>query len=369
MTAICRGANNILYTCGEDCRVVVWSLESGGQISSWEVGSEKPSALVYLTQTNRLLVAGRQLYLWNIANEELEQTFVGHPTNVTILKYVVIKSKEYVLSASQTDRILNLWRIKKEGKKTSNGMSFLMEDIAYSISHQFDAADGRLNIAAVTRSGVLHLYSHESGAKGDSSGKQPTRPTITIEIANDSAQVVEPIPIVTASLEYGHKINNVQIAYGDRQRLRFELLEPETNEKRQVFIRTDPKKVFANDASSGTKTKALSNLKTITPLIETEKVEYLTNAIVSRKGQKTIEIPMETRLENLTFGSAESKQARNIAQLLVQALHSHEANLLRMVFTNKDEQVIRSTLQRLPPQYVGILVTELTQLAQKKSTK
>lgn len=370
VTGICRGTNNTLYTCGEDCRVVVWSLESGGQISSWDIGSEKPSSLVYLTQTNRLMVAGRQLHLWNIENEELEQTFVGHPTNVTILRYIVIKSKEFVLSASKTDRILNLWRIKKEVKKASNAISFLMEDIAYGITHHTDATDGKVNVAAVTRSGVLHLYSFDNSAKGESGGKTPIRPSITIEIANDSAQVVEPIPIVTASLEYSHKSNTVQIAYGDRQRLRFELLEPETNEKRQVFIRADPKKSFANDTGSETKTKAGSNLKTISPLIETAKVEYQTNVIASRKGQKIIEIPMETRLENLTFGSAaDSKQARNIAQLLVQALHSHEANLLRMVFTNKDEQVIRSTLQRLPPQYVGSLVTELTQLAQKKSTK
>lgn len=365
----------MLYTCGEDCRVVVWSLESGGQISSLELEigsekSEKPYSLVYLMQSNRLLVAGRKLHLWNIEKEELEQTFVGHSTNVTILKYIVIKSKEFVLSASKTDRVLNLWRIKKEVKKASNAITFLMEDIAYGITHQTDAGDGALNIAAVTRSGVLHLYSFDNSVKSESGGKQPIRPSITIEIANDSAQVVEPIPIVTASLEYGNKNNTVQIAYGDRQRLRFEIIEPETNEKRQVFIRTDPKKTFANDTSSGTKTKVVSNLKTISPLIETEKVDYQTNAIVSRKGQKTIEIPMETRLENLTFGSAaDSKQARNIAQLLVQALHSHETNLLRMVFTNKDEQVIRSTLQRLPPQYVGSLVTELTQLAQKKSTK
>lgn len=245
-----------------------------------------------------------------------------------------------------------------------------MEDIAYGISHQTDANPNAVNIAAVTRSGVLHLYTYDNGAKSESSGKQPIRPSITIEIANDSAQVVEPIPIVVASLEYGLKPNIVQIAYGDRQRLRFELIEPETNEKRQVFIRTDPKKAIVSDASGGTKTKLAGNLKTISPLIETEKVEYQANAIVSRKGQKTIEIPMETRLENLTFGSAtDSKQARNIAQLLVQALHSHETNLLRMVFTNKDEQVIRSTLQRLPPQYVGSLVTELTQMAQKKTTK
>lgn len=85
-------------------------------------------------------------------------------------------------------------------------------------------------------------------------------------------------------------------------------------------------------------------------------------------GKKTIEMPLQSRLEKLTFDSTKSseKQGQNIAQLLVQALHSHDASLLRTVFMNKDEQLIRATLKCLPPQYIGSLVTELTALAQKK---
>lgn len=364
ITAICRGTNNILFTCGDDCRVIVWSLESGSQISSWEIGSEKPSSLVYLADSNRLIVAGRQLYLWSVENQELEQTYTGHSTNVTMLKYLVIKTKEFVLSASKTDRILTLWRIKPT-KKSPNSYTYLMEDIAYSVASRVD--DDRLELAAVTRSGVLHFFAVDGLAKSiEQASNKPMKPTLTIEIANDVSQVVEPIPICAVSMDIGRAQKKLQIGYGDRQVLRFELVEPDFNERRQVLIRSGSKAVAIDAAAKKRTTNAL---KTIAPIVNLENVEFQSKEVVPRKGNK--EIPMETRLENLTFDALGQSKAvgRNVAQLLVQALHSHDANLLRMVFLNKDEQIIRATLKRLPPQYISSLITELTALAQKKTTQ
>lgn len=347
--------------------MIVWSLESGSQISSWEIGSEKPSSLVYLADSNRLIVAGRQLYLWSVESQELEQTYTGHSTNVTMLKYLVIKTKEFVLSASKTDRILTLWRIKPT-KKSPNSYSYLMEDITYSVACRVD--DDRLEIAAVTRSGVLHFFAVDSLAKSieQASNKpmKPTKPTLTIEIANDVSQLVEPIPICTVSMDIGRAQKKLQIGYGDRQVLRFELVEPDFNERRQVLIRSGSKSVVIDAAAKKRTTNAL---KTIAPIVNLENVEFQSKEVVPRKGNK--EIPMETRLENLTFDALGQSSAvgRNVAQLLVQALHSHDANLLRMVFLNKDEQIIRATLKRLPPQYISSLITELTALAQKKTTQ
>lgn len=354
-----------MFTCGDDCRIIVWNLETGSQVSSWEIGNEKPASLIYLTESNRLLVAGRQLYLWSIESQELEQTFTGHSTNVTMLRYVVIKSKEFVLSASKTDRILTLWRMKPV-KKAPNSYSYLMEDIAYSVACEIN--DDKLEIGAVTRSGVLHFFVVDSLAKNIETSNKPMKPTLTIEIANDSPQLVEPIPICTVSMEIGRAQKALQIGYGDRQVLHFELIEPNLNERRQVLIRSS-KKSGQNDSMA--KKRTTNALKTIAPIIDLENVEFQTKEVVPRKGQKSLEIPMETRLENLTFDSLGQSSAvgRNVAQLLVQALHSHDANLLRMVFLNKDEQVIRATLKRLPPQYISNLVTELTALAQKKTTQ
>lgn len=355
-----------MYTCGDDCRVVAWSLETGTEIASWEIGSEKPSSLVYLVDTNRLVVAGRQLYLWSIEKQELEQTYTGHSTNVTTLKYVVIKLKEFILSASKTDRVLTLWRIKS-AKKYPNSYSYLMEDIAYSVASK--VTDDKLEIAAVTRSGVLHYFAVDSLAKIiDHVPNKPMKPTLTIEIANDSPQLVEPIPICTVEMEIGRAQKKLQIGYGDRQVLRFELIEPDFTERRQVLIRSNGKSV-ANDVAA--KKRTTNALKTIAPIVNVENIEFQSKDVVPRKGRNNIEIPLETRLENLTFDSLGQSSAvgRNVAQLLVQALHSHDTNLLRMVFLNKDEQIIRATLKRLPPQYISSLITELTVLAQKKTTQ
>lgn len=367
ITAICRGSNNVLYTCGDDCRVIVWSLENGAQISSWDIGNEKPSSLVYLTESKRLLVAGRQLYLWSIENQEIEQTFTGHSTNVTMLKYIVVKTKEFVLSASKTDRILTLWRMKP-AKNRPNSYSYLMEDVACSVATKID--DDKFEIAAVTRSnGVLHFFVVDNLAKSiELTSNKPMKPTLTIEIANDSPQLVEPIPICTVSMEIGRAKNKLQIGYGDRQVLHFELIEPNFSERRQVLIRSSGKSV-PNDAAA--KKRTTNALKTIAPIVNLNDVEFQSKDVVPRKGQKNIEIPMETRLENLTFDALGQSSAvgRNVAQLLVQALHSHDANLLRMVFLNKDEQIIRATLKRLPPQCISSLISELTALAQKKTNQ
>lgn len=365
VTAICRGNNNMLYTCGEDCHVIAWNLESGSQATSWKIGSEKPSSLVYLSETNRLLVAGRQLYLWSINNQKLEKNFTGHSTSVLMLKYIVFKSKEFVLSASKTDRVLTLWRIEQT-THTPSSYSYLMDNIACSVSFRNDGK--RLEIGAVTQSGVLHMYFVDNLSEKNINRLlvKPSKPQLTIEIANDSPQLVEPIPICTVLMTIARAQKQIQIGYGDRKILHFELILPEFNEKRQILIRSGLK-----SKQSEANKRSINALKTITPIINMDDVEFQTIDAVPRKGQKTIEMPLETRLENLTFDSTKSseKQGRNIAQLLVQALHSHDANLLKMVFANKDEQLIRSTLKRLPPQYIGSLVAELTALAQKKTAQ
>lgn len=106
-------------------------------------------------------------------------------------------------------------------------------------------------------------------------------------------------------------------------------------------------------------------LNVVTPITENN-VEYL-NPISAKKSMKTVEIPMESRLENMSVGDAKKPNAKNMAQLLVQGLHSNDATIMRMVLRQNDEQTIRQTLKRLPPQYVINLVNELTGLMAKKA--
>lgn len=60
-------------------------------------------------------------------------------------------------------------------------------------------------------------------------------------------------------------------------------------------------------------------LKTVTPIINENEVEYQSVHTITRK-IKSIEIPMETRLENLSLNTNDTNMGKNIVQLLMQAL-------------------------------------------------
>lgn len=158
ITSICRGSADILYTCGEDCRIVSWNLKTGAQelSSSWKIGTDKPTCLSYLADSNQLLVGSRELKLWSIDDQSFRHTFTGHTSNVNILKYLTIDGQEFVLSTSKMDRTISLWRIKAADKYRNAAATFLMADVAYYLSASVIGT--RLEVSAVTRSGVAHVF-------------------------------------------------------------------------------------------------------------------------------------------------------------------------------------------------------------------
>lgn len=132
------------------------------------------------------------------------------------------------------------------------------------------------------------------------------------------------------------------------------------------LIRSDPK------STSISKTGETSKIQT--PVADNS-VHYLTpytsTSTTKRKGQGHVEVPMEKRLENLQLnkldGAGRVPKVDNVAQLLVQGLHSNDKNILRTVLMNRDENVIRNTVKRLPMPVIVPLVKELTSLIQGKT--
>lgn len=142
------------------------------------------------------------------------------------------------------------------------------------------------------------------------------------------------------------------------------------HEKVQCLIRKDPRKI-----SSTTKTEDTSKIRT--PLVDGG-VNYLTpytstadTKEVKRKHHGRVEVPMEKRLENLQLNKLDNgarvPKVDNVAQLLVQGLHSKDKNIMRTVLNNKDENVVRNTVRRLPMTVIVPLVQELNALIQGKT--
>lgn len=255
--------------------------------------------------------------------------------------------------------------MNEKSRDKNSVVTFNAEEVCSAVSVVV-APDDTTTLAAVTRSGIVHIYRHTPNGKC----AKPVKPRVTIQVVSDTGQtdsIVSPIPIVGAIFKAN---TNLTIGYGNSLFLRFEDVVLNDYEKIQCLIRKDPRKV-----SSTSKAEEVS--KTRAPVVDGD-VSYLTPYTltadvkeVKRKNQGRFEVPMEKRLENLQLNKLENgakvPKVDNVAQLLVQGLHSKDKNIMRSVLSNKDETVVRNTVKRLPMAVIVPLVQELTALIQGKT--
>lgn len=140
---------------------------------------------------------------------------------------------------------------------------------------------------------------------------------------------------------------------------------PNSYEKVQCLVRQDPRKTETKKENDITKTKQ--------PIVD-KTVQYVTphtTAVAQKRKnrERGHEAPMEERLENLTLNRLEGgvPKVDNVAQLLVQGLHSKDKTILQTVLCKRDESVIQSTVRRLPMPVIVPLLTELTALIRGKT--
>ncbi|XP_053966510.1 WD repeat-containing protein 43 [Anastrepha ludens] len=367
VTCLTQDGKGHLYSSGEDCQIIVWSVADEKQLLSWSVGTEKPYSIVYSKISKNLVVGGRQIKVFSTASQELVQTFTGHTSDINLMSSLELdESIEYVLSTSRMERIICLWKIGKKGRNKSATCTLLMEDVAHCLTSHVDN-DRNLRVASVTRSGVIHVYLI---AVENIKAEKPIKPKLTIEIASDSATVIAPIPAFSVSLRHSAHPQELIFGYGNSSFLVFERLKPNFAEKLQVLIRADPKLLYLTQGKLSRKDgKSGGALKTLTPIVNEAKVDYKSAVTVSKKKMKAVEMPMESRLQNLNLNALPggvAPQAQSKVQLLVQALHSKDNTLLRSVLHTHDTKTIQLTLHKLPVPYVGPLVNELTQFMQQK---
>ncbi|PSN32314.1 WD repeat-containing protein 43 [Blattella germanica] len=353
-----RGCN--LFSCDAQC-IVEWNIESRTVKSKWKAGTERLSCLLVLPN-DKLLAAGNTIGLWDVPSRQLLKRYTGHASEVTSLTYVP-GGDNYFISASKNDRLLCAWSLSSENKDNNSVASFVMEDVASSVSVR---VDGATTMVAVTRSGVLHLYRHQLNGKC----QKPLKPKVTVQIASDVSQnkeAVQPIPVIGAFL-IG---SDILIAHGSSVFLSFETISPNTDEKVMFLIRQDPRR--------DTLVRSDAELSKVKQPETSGAVEYIspTAAIVasSKKDKKlktTIDVPMENRLDNLSLTREESRShhpphADSMAQLLTQGLYSQDKKILQSVLLNKDPSLVTNTVIRLSIHCVVPLVKELVAQIQRKT--
>lgn len=166
VTAICLHRDDTLYTSGEDFRIVEWSLTTSKEVRGWKIGTVKPTSILSLPTTNRLLVGCKELQLWSLDNKTKECTFTGHATDVNSMTSLLVNRNddvetEFALTTAKQNREISLWAMKKK-KRNEAHASFLMEYPATFVS--CSVVGRAITVAAVTGAtstavgGVVHLF-------------------------------------------------------------------------------------------------------------------------------------------------------------------------------------------------------------------
>lgn len=295
-----------------------------------------------------IVTASKSIKVWN--KSQLLHTFTGHSSNVTSLRSFIYDDEAFIISASKTDRNLSLWKVAEDEKKPGSVATFnLLSNSPNCVNFVLD--DDRLQIACICRNDSMTFF---DTSLNHLKSKKPIKGKFTLEIASDDVGTVNHIPIAAVAISG----DELLIGYGEML-MKFELVSSQQEQKNTILVRKDPIRMEV------VKKKIDEQHSIITPL--TGKSVEILNAVSATKKSKPVEMPLETRLDNLTVGESKRPNAKKMTHQLIQALHGRDANILKNVLRQTDEETVRLTVKYLPSQYVMAFVNEMSLLMTKKT--
>lgn len=355
MTGIAHDGGNMLFTSGHDAKVIKWNIKKCQQDSIFDCGPEKPSAVCVL-ENGHIVTASKGIKVWDCESQKIVQTFTGHSSNVIILQSFVHQDETFILSASKTDRNLSLWKFSLDDQRTNAFATFtLLNNSPNCVDFRLD--DDHLQVACICKNDSMAFFDTNLTTV---KSKKPIKSKFTLEIASDGKGNVEHISVTAVAIGG----DELHIGYGDIA-MKFELVPIDQKDKNIILVRADPSKmnVIVKQKEKDDMKQAL-NIVTPTTGVN---FEILNVVQATRKSYKSVEIPLETRLDNLTVGESRKPNAKKLTHQLMQALHGNDANMLRNVLRQTDEETIGLTVKYLPSQYVASFVHELSLLMTRKT--
>lgn len=299
------------------------------------------------------MTASKSIKVFN-KSSTLLHTFTGHSSNVTGLRSFSYGDDSFVISSAKNDRFLSLWKVTEDEKKPGAAATFtLLNNSPNCVDFRLDG--DRLLLACVCRNELAAFFETNLSTL---KSKKPIKGKFTLEIAGDGTGKVEHIPITAVKIVD----EELLIGYGEML-MKFEMVSNQQAQKNAILVRKDPVKLEPGKKKSE---KFDSSLNLVTPITD-RNVEILNIVSATRKSQKSVEMPLETRLDNLTVGESKRPNAKKMTHQLIQGLHGHDANILRNVLRQTDEETVKLTVRYLPAQYVMSLVNELSLLMTKKT--
>ncbi|KAF7727304.1 WD repeat-containing protein 43 [Apophysomyces ossiformis] len=378
-------AGNKGYSVSEDNYIVEWNIEEAKEIRKWKADVKHAHTLKLSHDGKKLAVAGHTISLFDLTTQQVVKKYMGHASVITELAFS--QQDDVLVSIAEDDRYVNVWDANVENNNTNNLTALTLENNAAHID--FSATE--TSVLAVSQDGLVGVWQNASSqASSISSGSRRKMIRSMTRSADTTIKVVSlqsdqaAIPILSARFVVDNEGKSIMIARGSSVKPTFEVVQYVNAETGamldEITLTRQPTSNFLIDEAS----VAAANLKTTRKAYNERAVTVLANTDFVMKAPSVAtdnlaEPSIEQRLQELGVEDGLTtndirKQRKNLSipsagslqQVLMQALHSNDMQLLEACLQHNKVEVINSTVKRLPTTCVIPLLLQLVARFQEK---
>ncbi|KAG0346444.1 WD repeat-containing protein 43 [Podila humilis] len=346
-----------------------------------------------------ILTAGHSMTLWDMESRETIKHFTGHASAIT--NVIFSANDKFLASTAEQDRFINLWDCTRENQQEGNITALTLDN---TVSHIDIAANNA--VLAISEEGTAGLWQNAQNASGtsSSSAKANKKKRYTTRACDCLVKVQSSrgdnvlIPLLSGAFT---PQGSMILARGSTIKPIFEKIEYQNEDgslkEKEMILARAPVTGFLMDESAQTASNVkatkksydesavtvvgTSDLAIAAPGMEVENHNNNEND----EGEKMEGRTMEEKLQDLAVEdsvtnsrSKKSKQptnkyptpkANSLQQMLIQALHSNDTQLLEACLTFNNVEVIRNTVRRLPTVYVIPFLTQVIHKFQQKPNR
>jgi len=371
------------YSIGTDGYVVEWDINNGMEMNKWLSGVDFVSKLSISNDNKTLYVAGQSISLFDLESKSLIKTYPGHATDI---RQVVLSDNNTFITVADQDRFISIWgQADNDNGKGKTVSALTMDTMPVSVS-----VNSNNNVLAIGEDGILYLWNNMSSTQENNDKKKrqkiltkgfDSKLKIYYSVENEEEEEPQLLNIMFASFINTSKSGECQIlvGYGSMVRPKFEIISDlivENGEFKEEIslsrslvtnlLQSEIKKDNKKTASTFTQSKS-STMMSMSLLDEDEEQKAVEDEKTLEERIKEMEIKTSKQDES----STKSKKmvipkGESIQNMLQQAVHSNDKQLLETCLAVTNIKVIRNTLERLPPQYVIPFLNLLKEKIQKK---
>jgi len=375
---IWSNSSQSVIVAAEDGTVSIFCIMTLKLLAKFKTGKEPIHSLAITDDDKHIISGARKIQVWEVRKQTLQQTFVGHSSEVLSLRCVFYKGESFILSTATDDRYISVWKLnigEKPRKKADPVYSTLSVNETIDQQESLKLGEEELLTSVTSTEGNVHLFRYSLAEKSS----KPIKATNTIKITNKNSDKsnIESVPVRANHLKNTDALF-ISLAYGSDSKLQLEDLKISELKKHEFIVREMPTIKLGVEETKGYS-------KIVQPAVP-DNVKYLAKGhpesvvtsphkSLKRKQEKSEKDSpsLEERLAllNSKAGVLDKKgipQSDTLAQLLVQGLRSNDQNILNSVLDREDTTIIDNTVRSLPVEYLLPLLKHLQKRLQSKAS-